>query len=164
MEDGHLIAAKDLAFLALALYGAILSTINWRYATRRDAAQIKLTIRAMMPTTGSPHVKVEAVNVGPHSVTIDILTLELPSGARLFTASRSGIAELENTRLPARLDDGDTARYIVAYEEIGRALHSHGHGRGTRLTPVCVDRAGRVTKGRPWEVDPDELLRMATSQ
>ena len=168
MEDGHLTAAKDLGLLALALYGAILSTINWRHSARRDAAQIKIVIGTMMPMTGSrpgpPYLKVEAINVGPRSVMIDILTLELPSGARMFTPYNSGIAEVESTRLPASLDDGRSARYIVSYEEIGRALRSHGLGRGTKLTPVCVDTAGRVYRGKPWEVDPDELLRMANSQ
>jgi hypothetical protein len=66
--------------------------------------------------------------------------------------------------LPASLLDGETAQYVVSYEEIGRALRSHGLGRGTKLTPVCVDAAGDVYKGKPWEVDPDELLQMATSQ
>jgi len=163
MEGGHLTAAKDLAVLALALYGAILSTINWRHARRRDASQIKLVIRTMMPATGSPYAKVEAINIGPRCVMIDILTLELPSGARLFTPDRRGIAELESTRLPASLDDGETARYFVSCEEVGRALRSHGLGRGTKLTPVCVDTAGRVYKGKPWGVAPDELLRTAPS-
>ena len=164
MEDGHL--TKDLGLLALALYGAILSTINWRHAAKRDAAQIKVVV-GMMPAPGSwpgpLYAKVEAVNAGPRSVRIDILTLELPSGARIFTPY-AGIAEVESTRLPASLDDGQRARYIVSYEEIGRALRSHGLGRGTKLTPVCVDTAGRIFKGKPWEVDPDELLRMAASQ
>jgi hypothetical protein len=165
MEDGHLTAAKDLGLLALALYGAILSTINWRQAARRDAAQIKV-VAGMMPAQGSqvapPYARVEAINVGQRSVAIDILTLELPSGARMFTPYRSGIAGLESTRLPATLNDGETARYIVSCEEIGQALRSHGLGRGTRLTPVCVDTAGRVYRGKPWEVDPDQLL--STSQ
>jgi len=165
MEDGHL--AKDLGLLALALYGAILSTINWRHAAKRDAAQIEVVIGTMWPATGPqpgpPYLKVEAVNVGPRSVRIDILTLELPSGARIFTPY-TGIAEVESTRLPASLNGGQSARYIVSHEEIGRALRSHGLGRGTKLTPVCVDTAGRVYKGKPWEVDPDELLRMAASQ
>ena len=168
MEDGSLTAAKDLGLLALALYGAILSTINWRHAARRDAAQIKVVIGTLWPATGSrpgpPYLKVDAINLGPRSVTIDILTLELPSGARIFTPYTSGMAELGSTRLPASLDDGQRARYIVSYEEVGRALRSHGLGHGTKLTPVCVDTAGRVTKGKPWEVDPDELLRMAASQ
>jgi hypothetical protein len=46
----------------------------------------------------------------------------------------------------------------VACEDIGRALVAHGLGRGTKVIPVCVDAAGRVTRGKPWEVDPDELL------
>jgi hypothetical protein len=165
MEDGSLTAAKDLGLLALALYGAILSTINWRHAARRDAARIKV-VSGIMPARGSqsgpPYARVEAINLSPRSVTIEILTLELPSGARMFTPYKSGIAGLESTRLPATLDDGETARYIVSCEEIGRALRSHGLGRGTRLIPVCIDAAGRVTRGKPWEVDPDELL--ATSQ
>jgi hypothetical protein len=165
MEDGSLTAAKDLGLLALALYGAILSTINWRHAARREAAQIKV-VAGMMPATksqgGLPYARVEAINVGSRSVTIDILTMELPSGARIFTPYITGIVGLESTRLPATLDDGETARYIVSCEEIGRALRSHGLGRGTKLTPACIDAAGRVYRGKPWEVDPDELL--ATSQ
>ncbi len=164
MEDGHLV--KDLGLLALALYGAILSTINWRHAARRDAARIKV-VAGPMPAPGSwpgaLYARVEAINVGPRSVTIDILTLELPSGARIFT-SYSADPGLQSTRLPAILKDGETARYIVSFEEIGRALRSHGLGRGTKLSPVCVDSAGRVTRGKPWKVDPDEFLRMATSQ
>jgi len=167
MEGSHLTAAKDLALLALALYGAILSTINWRQAARREAAQIKLVIGMMRPAAGSqpgpPYARVEAINVGRRTVMIEILTLELPSGARMFTPYNTGVAGIESTRLPASLDDGETARYFVSCEEIGRALRSHGLGRGTKLTPVCVDTAGRVYKGKPWEVDPDELLRTATS-
>src|SRR5581483_10734516 len=142
MEDGSLTATKDLGLLALALYGAILSTITWRQVTRREAARIKV-VAGLVPPQGSQdgprYARVEAINVGPHSVTIEILTLELPSGARMFTPYNAGIAGLESTRLPATLDDGETARYIVSCEEIGRALRSHGLGRGTRLTPICVD-------------------------
>src|SRR5262249_7523188 len=105
-----------------------------------------------------------AINVGRCTVVIDILTLELPSGARLFTPSMSGMDGFESTRLPASLRDGESAQYIVSCDEIGRALRSHGLKRGTRLIPVCIDRTGRFHRGQPWEVDPDELLRMATSQ
>jgi hypothetical protein len=167
MEGSYLTAAKDLVVLALALYGAILSTINWR-ALRKDARQIKVALGTVMPTCGSrpgpAYAKIEAINVGQRAVSIDILTLELPSGARMFTPYSTGIAGLESTRLPATLEDGEIAQHVVSHEEIGRALRSHGLGRGTRLTPVCVDTAGNVYKGKPWEVDPDELLRMATSQ
>ena len=165
--EGYQAIAKDLGLLTLALYGAILSTITWRHQLRSDARQIKVVTR-VMPAFGSPPgpptAMVEAINVGHRSVAIEILTLELPSGARLFTSYKSGIAGLDSTRLPASLDDGETAQYVVSCEDIGRALRSHGLGRGTKLTPVCVDTAGNVTKGKPWEVDPDELLRMATSQ
>jgi hypothetical protein len=166
--EGYPAAAKDFSLLALALYGAILSTINWRLAARRDARRIKVVMGAAMPALGSrvgpPYAKVEAINVGHRAVMIDILTLELPSGARMFTAYGSGIAGLESTRLPASLNDGESAQYIVSYEDIGQALRSHNLGRGTNLTPVCVDTAGNVYKGKPWKVDPDEFLRMATSQ
>lgn len=167
MEGSHLTVAEDLVLLALALYGAILSTIIWRHSARRDAARIKMVVGTMMPACGAqsgpPYAKVEAINVGRRTVTVEILTLELPSGARLFTPYKTGIAGLESTRLPASLDDGETARYVVSYEDIGRALRSHGLGRGTKLIPVCIDTAGRAHKGKPWQVDPDELLRMATS-
>jgi len=113
MEGSHLTVAKDLVLLALALYGAVLSTINWRHLARRDAARIKLVVSTMMPAQGSrpaPYAKVEAINVGQRTIAIDILTLQLPSGARMFTPYNTDIAALESTRLPASLQDGEIAR------------------------------------------------------
>jgi hypothetical protein len=168
MEGSYWTATKDVVLFALALYAAILSTINWRHAARREARQIKLVMRTVMPTSGSrvgpPYAKVEAINVGHRAIMIDILTLELPSGARMFTGYGSDIAGLESTRMPASLNDGEIAQYIVSYEDIGRALRSHALGRGAKLTPVCVDTAGNVYRGKPWKVDPDEILQMAKSQ
>src|ERR1700685_1543953 len=117
--EGYQAVAKDLGLLTLPLYGAILSTITWRHQLRSDVRQIKVVTR-MMPAFGSPPgprtAMVEAINVGHRSVAIEILTLELPSGARLFTSYKSGIAGLDSTRLPASLDDGETAQYVVSCE------------------------------------------------
>src|SRR5947209_8194459 len=94
-------AAKELGLFALALYGAILSTINWRYQARSNAVQVKVLARVMPAHGGEPgpsYAKVAAINIGPRPVTIEILTLELPSGARLFTPYNTGISGLESTR------------------------------------------------------------------
>src|ERR1700759_3785366 len=110
-------AAKDFILLALALYGAILSTINWRSQARRDAAQFVIRTMTAACDSPSPYARVEAINVGHRTVMIDILTLELPSGARLFTPHANDIVERASTRLPATLRDGEAAQYVVSCEE-----------------------------------------------
>jgi hypothetical protein len=130
--EGYPTAAKDLVLLALALYGAVLSTFNWRYQVRRDAAQIRVVAGMMTPADGSrrepTYAKVEAINVGRCTVMIDILTLELPSArgcsrriCRAWTVSRArdcrqacAMARPRNTLCPVTRLAGRSARTVLS--------------------------------------------------
>jgi hypothetical protein len=156
---------KDVVLFLVALYGAALSTFNWRQAVRKDRREITITATTAMPTypngeLGSPFAKLEAINTGHRPVTVTTITFELPTGGRLFSMKTAGIPGLPNTPLPATLSDGQTAFLMIPYADIGAALLHNGKIGTIKLTPVCVDTANNVYRGEAWEVDPQEFLRM----
>jgi hypothetical protein len=86
---------KDVVLFFIAVYGAALSTFNWRQAVKRDQRQVSIAASTVMPAfgnqLGNPYAKVEAINTGHRVVTIKTISLELPTGARLFSMAAGGI-------------------------------------------------------------------------
>lgn len=165
LEGATVSTIKDIVLGALAIYGAVLSTINWRQAARREKRSIRVTLSSAMPALGgdlgSPFVRITATNSGHRSVTITTIALELPSGARMFAMSASRIPGLNDTQLPVAIADGQSAQVHLAYSDVGEALIRSGRGSGkVRLTPVCEDTVGGIYKGEAWDVDPAEFARM----
>jgi hypothetical protein len=165
MEIPQWAIVKDGVLFLIAVYGAALSTFNWRQAVKKDKRQITVSISTVMPSygnrLGNAYAKVEAINTGQRVVTIKTISIELPTGARLFAMAAGGIPAIPDTPLPISLSDGQTAFLMMAYEEIGNALLESGRSTKTELKPVCVDTADNVYHGKPWQVDPHELIRMS---
>jgi hypothetical protein len=156
---------KDVGLFAIAVYGALLSTFNWREALKKDHRQISVNASTAMPTyhnghVGVPFAKIEAINTGHRVVIVKTLTFELSTGARMFPTTLGGFPGLDDTQLPATLSDGQSAFMMVSYADIGGALISNGKSEKVKLTPVCVDSADTVYRGEPWEVDPTEFMQM----
>jgi hypothetical protein len=155
---------KDGVLFVIAIYGAALSTFNWRQAVKKDQRQITISASTAMPTygsqLGSPYAKLEAINTGHRVVTVKTISFELPTGGRLFPMAPTSIPGMADTPLPASLSDGQTAFLMMSYEEIGNALIQSGRTGKTKLTPVCVDTADNVYRGEPWTVDPQEFVRI----
>jgi hypothetical protein len=159
---------KDAVLFCIAIYGAALSTFNWRQAVRKDRREITVQTSTAMPTyhnggLGPPFAKIEAINTGHRLVTVKTITFELPTGGRMFPMTAGGFAGMPDTRLPATLTDGQSAFMMMSYADIGDALIGNGKTGKVKLTPVCIDSADTVYRGKPWEVDPHEFLRMASS-
>jgi hypothetical protein len=155
---------KDIALAVLALYGAVLSTFNWRQSVRRDKRSVIVSASTAMPTyddgrVGNAFAKIEATNAGHRVVTITLLTFETESGGRLFPMMSSGFP-IADTRLPASLADGRSAAKYMSYQDIADALVKSGRTEKTKLMPVCEDSVGGVYRGEPWSVDPQEFARM----
>src|SRR5262249_39945185 len=145
----------------LAVYGAALSTINWRQAVRKDQRELRVSVSTAMVTytdgsLGPCFAKIEATNAGHRPVTITTLTFELVTGGRLFPTTSGAFPGVPDTRLPVALSDGQSAYVFMSYQDIAAALVQSGRTVITKLTPVCIDSVGRVYKGEPWEVNPDE--------
>lgn len=155
---------KDVVLFFIAVYGAALSTFNWRQAVKKDRRQVSVGASTAMPTYGAtvgpPFAKIEAVNTGHRSVTVKTITFELSTGGRLAPMASSGFPGLPDTPLPAALSDGQTASTMMSYADIGTALISSGKTGKTKLTPICIDTTDIVHKGEPWDVDPQEFVQM----
>ena len=93
----------------IAIYGAVLSTFNWRQAAKKDRRQITIRALTTMPTfgdqLGAPYAKLEAVNTSHGVVVVEASHSKLRP-ARLLADSFAGIPD---TRLPVSLSDGQSA-------------------------------------------------------
>lgn len=158
-------ATRDVVLFVLAVYGAVLSTFNWRQAARRDRRSVAVKVSSTFVTyddgsIGNCFAKVEAVNTGHRVVTISTLTLELDRGRRMFTMQPDSLPGMPDTRLPATLSDGESAHMLIAYRQIGEVLLRDGAKLEVEVTPICQDTVGNVYRGEPWKVNPAEFLRM----
>ncbi|WP_162913151.1 hypothetical protein [Rhodospirillaceae bacterium SYSU D60014] len=166
MEDSlTLTSIKDVLLFLLAIYGAVLSTFNWRQSIRRERRTIHVDLSTAMPAyndgrIGQCFAKLEATNTGYRAVTVTTLTLELPEGGRLFPTAANGFPGMADTVLPATLSDGQSAQLFLAYRDIAVALVQSGRAGTTKLTPICEDSARGIYKGKSWEVNPVEFSRM----
>jgi hypothetical protein len=77
----------------------------------------------------------------------------------MFTRPNA-IAGLSDTALPATLVDGQSAHVYMSYGDIAVALLDSKNTRRLKLTPMCEDSTGRTYRGEPWDVDPQEFLKM----
>jgi hypothetical protein len=104
--------------------------------------------------------EIEAINVGQRPVKVSALAQENPAGRRLFPAMAQAMPGLAKTDLPVSLSDGQSAHVSISYSDAAAALIQSGNSGKIKLTPVCLDSAGGVYKGEPWDVDPNEFLKM----
>jgi hypothetical protein len=109
---------------------------------------------------GEPFKKIEATNFGQRPVTVKTLAFELPTGSRLNATASNAFPVLPGTPLPASLLDGESAHLFISYLYIACALHENKIFGTIKLTPVCEDSDGGIYKGKPRDVDPDELLQL----
>ncbi|MDA9529017.1 hypothetical protein ACM42_11415 [Bradyrhizobium sp. CCBAU 25338] len=158
---------RDVVLFAIAVYGAVLSTFNWRQAARKDRRQITISASTAMPTygdqLGAPYAKLEALNTGHRVVTVKTLTFETTSGARLAPMLTDRSPGMPDTRLTVTLSDGQSAHLLLPYSDIAEALMANRQAGVVKLTPICVDSADNVYRGEPWDVDPREFLQMGVS-
>jgi hypothetical protein len=155
---------RDVVLFLIAIYGAALSTFNWRQAAKKDRREITVSASTAMQTygdqLGAPYAKLEAVNTGHRVVTVKTLTFETPTGARLAPMLADRFPGMPDTRLPASLSDGQSAHILLRYSDIAEALIGNGQAEKIKLTPVCVDSAGNVYRGKAWDVDPREFQQI----
>ncbi|QOF71431.1 hypothetical protein IG197_27415 [Aminobacter sp. SR38] len=157
---------KDILLFGIAAYGALLSTFNWRQAKDRDRRKVLVKAGTTMLTytngqLGAPFARIEGINVGHRPVTITTLAFELPNKARLVATSLDNLTGMDDTRLPAKLSDGESARLHMSYADIAGSLSRAGHTGKVKIFPVADDSAGTSYRGDVWVVDIEEFRQMA---
>ena len=156
---------KDVVIFLLAIWGAVLSTINWRQNTDKNKRCIKVTASTAMPAyetgdLGDCYAEIKATNTGHRSVTVNRLFFELPDKATLVLISSQGLPGVSNPQFPVTLADGESVSCYISYRDIASALVNSNRSEKVRLTPVCEDSASGVYKGEAWDVDPAEFSKM----
>ena len=157
--------AKDLLLAALAIYGAALSTINWRNAERKDRRQIKVNMGTAMLTytdgsLGAPFAHIEATNIGHRAVTIASLYIGFTDNRRMVATSNDAFGT-PDTRLPVDLKDGGSAVLYMPYSDIAHALQRAGLTGKVVLIPTAEDSSGGLHRGKPWSTSAQELMASA---
>ncbi|MGO9769388.1 MAG: hypothetical protein ACLP0B_32355 [Steroidobacteraceae bacterium] len=153
---------KDVVLFVVAIYGAVLSTFNWRQAVAKERRKILVSVsedrlKYEDNRVGEPFANIKATNIGHRAVTVKTLAFELPNGSRMHATADNVFPVISGTVLPASLLDGQSAHLCISYLYIACALQQ-GRNRGAiKLTPVCEDSVGGIYKGEPWNVDPDKL-------
>ena len=93
-------------------------------------------------------------------MTVMLLTFEAPGGTRLQLFEQDEVPGKPDTTLPATLNEGQSAKMTVSYRDIAQALHNNDQVGVVNLTPICVDTAGAVYRGDPWEVNITQFALM----
>jgi len=160
VETSFFQSVRDAILFGLAIYATILSTYNFVQAWRRERRSVVVTLISVVGMSGPTIAEVRATNVGHRPVTVRSIVLELEDKKRLSSIVHYPRDIFQDTPLPHTITDGQSASVFMAYADIGRALIQHGRTGKTKLTPICEDSAGGVHRGKPWDVDPAEFIRM----
>jgi hypothetical protein len=150
---------KDAITLAIAGYGAGLSTYNLVQAVRRDRRQLKVSMSTALytygPDLGPAMLSIEVVNTGHRPVVVNPPTLRLPDNKTLALMGADGISDF-----PKELGDGAAGAIRSRYRDVAAALASSGYPPIVEVTPICSISTGQTFSGRPWKVNISEWLRM----
>lgn len=143
-------SALDLVTLAVALWGAILSTYL-AVARRRPRVRVSAEFGAerLGPIRNHSFFVVRVVNVGQRAVTVRDVEWEVDRG-HSFTLElfRHGKGE----EFPAKIEPDDELRILFDSEAAARAIA--GSGSGARAIEV-LDAGGR----KRWRIDVTDTLR-----
>lgn len=146
---------KDIITLAIAAYGALLSSFNFWQGIRKDGRRIQLRQSISFYTysggnIGPAMATLDIVNHGHRPVIIDAPTMRLPNGMQLIFAEPDHFAEF-----PKRLDDGELVSVRIPFADIAQALKSQGFSGTVTLWPTCKDSTGMTFRARKWRFDVD---------
>ena len=128
----------------------------------RDRRVVRVALSTTIPTLGTElgpsFVCVTVTNVGHRDVVIDYIGIQMPSGHHFQGGLQpGGPFGLQDTSLPARLSDGDSAKAYFPYRGIGEGLRERcPPHKPVRLRPACRDSAGGEHSGKSWKVTPSE--------
>lgn len=152
MESGFFVHTKDIVFMAIAGYAAIVSTVTVLRAVLRDRRRIRVRYNFpfFISAGGSQQfISVEVVNAGHRPVSITQLGFSIPDGHTLQSVPPYDLVQSQmNTNLPAELADGGRAQMVLDLEGVYNSLRRQGYGGEIRLTPQATDSLGSVYSGK----------------
>ena len=154
-------ALKDYVLFGLAIYAAVLSSLNWWQSRRKDRRTLRVTLKRGVVRIGDGHsafAVIEAVNTGHRTISITRLTAELPNKKQIELTRSSAI--FLNTPLPATLGDGDIATSHVALVDMVEAFRLNGYKDTITICALAEDSIGNIYRSDTHEVNLGQLMNL----
>ncbi len=143
---------------AVAVFGAVLSTLNFRAQRSHRLAGIKLKVSNGFPVygprLGDLQLQLDAINTGDRSVVISSFGFKLPDGDKrlyLIDPTFKSVQALPHELPPHRnCLVGEDMRIIASN------LAREGYLGTVRLVGFCTDQEGNEFLGQPWDFNVNE--------
>lgn len=151
---------RDLVLLFLGAFGAGLSIYNLAELRGRGVRRVRVFTETAMHTyhngdIGPAFLKVTASNAGHRDVTLSNLGLEIPGKKTIALLESNTFLGDPDTRMPAKLSDGDLAYRYYSYSGISHALRTAGLKGRVSIRPFVVDTAGERHYGKKFNWNAD---------
>jgi hypothetical protein len=137
--------------LAIALYGAFLSTYNLRQASKKDRRVVTVRLEAVAFGYGDRRmtmIQITVTNAGHRPVVASLPTIILPNGRHVTLMSGGG-----SQNFPARLDDGESEYVRINLGELGSLLSAKGYHGPVKIFPRCSVETGERFSGKRLKLD-----------
>jgi hypothetical protein len=149
----HLTYAQwaSIITLAVALYGAGLSTYNLRQALKKDRRVVIVRLDAEIFGYGDSSrtvIKITVTNAGHRPVVASLPILILPNRRHVTLMSAGG-----SQNFPARLDDGESEYVRINLGELGSLLSAKGYHGPVKIFPQCSVETGERFSGKRLKLD-----------
>lgn len=141
---------KAIVTAVVAVYGAVLSTVNLFIGIRQHRTRVKVVAKFGVRVGGAysiPMVTITTINTGAKPVVIDAAEFELPDRKHIYPP-----AEELPPGGPYKLDPGASLQFYFPLANLKGALQASGYLPGVRLRPFCTDQAGRRFTGKRIEI------------
>jgi hypothetical protein len=145
---------------AVALYGAVLSTVNLLLSRKERRRQVKVTLDWATRLKGSGGrealIAAEAANPGSRPVTLVSFVFVWPSGWQAYLPDAPS-----DCSFPHELAEGKTCSVWTAARDMANILKQEGITGKVRLVAQFRDALGTAYRSEPFVVDRETLLKRA---
>jgi hypothetical protein len=148
---------------AVAVYGAILSTMTFRAQHRERRARIRVKVSNGFPVLGGhigePQLQIEATNTGERPVVLEAAGYKLPRNGDSLALIAPSLRTLPE--FPCELAPNRSGLLAEDMSDIAGSLAQHGHVGRVELVGFFRDQEDNEYLAKPWELDINEWLRRA---
>src|SRR5713226_2289552 len=133
---------KDIIFIALGAWGAILSTYNWLRDLHDRQTRLKLSVAIGRIGDGRGHISQPLVNCtianpSRNTITISTFGFALPNKKILAYPLPIGAS------LPLELAPGKSGMLAVDMADLADLARAEGFSGPVNITPICCDQIGK---------------------
>ena len=155
--SGFFVETKDVVFLAIAGYAALVSTVTLIRALVRDRRRVRVSHNFPLFVSQGlsiQYISIEVVNTGHRSVTITNLVWNVPGGKSLNPFPPIDLVQEQlNTKLPVELSDGESAKMVLELDKVRSTLRENGFSGEVPLIPQATDSLGKVHLGKGVRIE-----------